>query len=90
MTRDSKEYSKQYNLQELLLIQFSNDQLKFLGHTINEDGITADPAKVQAVLDLPPPSNVSQMRQFVGMINQLAKFVSNCAHVIHPLTELCT
>ena len=28
------------------------------------------------------------MRQFVGMINQLAKFVPNCAHVIRPLTEL--
>ena len=28
------------------------------------------------------------MRQLVGMINQLAKFVPNCAHVIRPLTEL--
>ena len=28
------------------------------------------------------------MCQFVGMINQLAKFVPNCAQVIRPLTEL--
>ena len=59
--------------------EFSRDQLKFLGHIINKDG---DPAKIQAILNLPPPSNIPQMRQFVGMINQLAKFVPNCAHVI--------
>ena len=68
--------------------KFSKDQLKFLGHIIDKDGVRADPAKVQVVLDLPLPSNVSQMRQFVGTINQLAKFVPNCAHVIRPLTEL--
>ena len=28
------------------------------------------------------------MCQFIGMINQLAKFVPNCAHVIRSLTEL--
>ena len=68
--------------------EFSKDQLRFLGHIIDKDGVRADPAKVQAILDLPPPSNVSQMRQLVGMINQLAKFAPNCAHVIRPLTEL--
>ena len=68
--------------------EFSKDQLKFLGHIIDKDGVRGDPAKIQAVLDLPPPSNVPQMRQFVGMINQLAKFLQNCASIIHPLTEL--
>ena len=62
--------------------EFSKDQLKFLGHIINKDGVRADPAKIQAILDLPPPSNKPQTCQFVGMINQLAKFVSNCAYVI--------
>ena len=33
--------------------EFSKDQLKFLGHIIDKDGVRADPAKVQAVLDLP-------------------------------------
>ena len=28
------------------------------------------------------------MHQLVGMINQLANFAPNCAHVIRPLTEL--
>ena len=35
--------------------EFSKDQLKFLGHIINK---RADPAKIQAILDLPAPSNI--------------------------------
>jgi len=65
MIRNWKQYSKEYNLQELPSInEFSRDQLKFLGHIyiINKDGVRADPAKIQAILDLPPPSNIPQMR----------------------------
>lgn len=62
--------------------------MKFLSHIIDKEGVRVDPAKIKAILDLPPPSNVPQMRQFVGMINQLAKFLPNCANLIHPLTEL--
>ena len=57
--------------------EFSKDQLKFPDHIINKDGVRANPAKIEAVLDLPPHSNIPQMRQFVGMINRLAKFISN-------------
>ena len=39
--------------------EFSKDQLKFLGHIIDKDGVRANPAEVRAILDLPPPSNVS-------------------------------
>jgi len=57
--------------------EFSKDQIKFLGHIVDKDGVTADPAKIQAVLELSPPSNVREMRRFVGMINQLAKLIPN-------------
>ena len=68
--------------------EFSKDQIKFLGHIVDKDGVRADPAKTQAVLELPPPSNVREMLHFVGMVNQLAKFIPNCADIIRPLTEL--
>ena len=59
-----------------------------MGHIIDKEGVRTDPAKVQAILDLPPTSNVSQMCQFARVVNQLAKFVPNCAWAIRPLTEL--
>ena len=68
--------------------EFSKNQIKFLGHIVNQNGVQADPAKTLAVLELPPPSTVKAMRRFVGMVNQLSKFIPNCADVIRPLTEL--
>lgn len=64
--------------------KFFKDHLKFLSHIIDRDRVTADPVKVQAILDRPPPSNVSQMCRFAGMVNQLAKLF----HIICPLTEI--
>ena len=62
MIRNWKQYSKEYNLQELHSInEFSRDELKFQGHIINKDRVRADPAKIQTILDLPPPSNIPQM-----------------------------
>ena len=68
--------------------EFSKSELKFLGHFVNKQGVKADPAKTQAVLDMQPPKNVSEMRRFVGMTNQLSKFIPCSAEVMKPLTEL--
>ena len=48
----------------------------------------ADPAKTQAILDMQPPKNVSEMRCFIGMTNQLSKFIPCSAELMKPLTEL--
>ena len=36
--------------------QFSTDRVKFLGHVISFSGSEADPEKLQAIADLPPPA----------------------------------
>jgi hypothetical protein len=33
-------------------------EIKFLGHTISQDGISVDPEKVQEVMDWKPPTTV--------------------------------
>jgi len=66
--------------------EFSQDSLKFLGHIINKKGISADPEKVQAIKQLPPPTNISELCRVMGMINQLGKFLPNCTEVTHPMT----
>lgn len=45
--------------------------LKFLGHLIDERGIQTHPEKTSAILEMSPPSNVSDLRRFLGMVNQL-------------------
>jgi hypothetical protein len=36
-------------------------EIKFLGHTISQDGIAVDPEKVQEVMDWKPPTTVRQI-----------------------------
>ena len=34
------------------------------------------------------PKSVTELRRFLGMINQLGKFTTNIAELSHPLREL--
>jgi hypothetical protein len=40
-------------------------EIKFLGHTISQDGISVDPEKVQEVMDWKPPTTVRQIQSFL-------------------------
>jgi len=35
-----------------------------------------------------PPTTISELRHFVGMVNQLGKFTPNLAQLTQPLREL--
>ena len=35
-----------------------------------------------------PPSDITSLRRFLGMMNQIAKFVPNVAEISKPLREL--
>ena len=68
--------------------QFSVQEVKFLGQTINESGIIPDQDKVKAIIDMPEPTDVSGIRRFLGMINQLGKFTPHLAEITKPMRDL--
>ena len=53
---------------------FNTTSINFLGQQIDNSGVKADPEKIHAVQELAPPTNVSELRRFLGMANQLSKF----------------
>ncbi|KAE8276982.1 hypothetical protein D5F01_LYC25286 [Larimichthys crocea] len=55
--------------------EFSKHKIKFLGQVIEATGVSPDPDKVRAVKDMAVPSNVSEVRSFLGMTNHLGKFL---------------
>ena len=67
---------------------FSVDKLKFLGHVISREGVSADPDKTKAILQMKPPTNITELRRFMGMVKQLGKFSPNVAQISQPLREL--
>ena len=62
-----------------------NKHLKFLGQLIDADGIRADSEKASAILKMEPPTNISELRRFMGMANQLSTFSSSSR--TRPTTE---
>ncbi len=44
--------------------------------------------KTKAIRDMGVPKSVSEVRRFLGMVNQLGKFSSNIANLTQPLREL--
>ncbi len=63
-------------------------KINYLGHIIDKDGVRADPEKTKAIRDMDVPKSVSEVRRFLGMVNQLGKFSSNIANLTQPLREL--
>jgi hypothetical protein len=63
-------------------------QVKFAGFVVNEQGVQPDPVKVKAISKFPSPTNVTELRSFLGLVNQLAQFVPNVAHTTEPLRDL--
>jgi len=67
---------------------FGVTSVNFLGHVIDQSGIQADPGKTLAIREMKPPTTVSELRRFMGMVNQLGKFTPNLAQLTQPLREL--
>jgi len=52
-------------------------EISFTGHRITPDGLQPDPDKMKAIVDMEVPQNVAQLRRFMGIVNNLGRFLSN-------------
>ncbi|RVE55527.1 hypothetical protein OJAV_G00235410 [Oryzias javanicus] len=68
--------------------EFSKNKIKFLGQIIEASGVSPDPEKVKAITAMQEPSNVSEVRRFLGMANHLGKFLPHLAEKTRPLRDL--
>jgi len=68
--------------------RFFQRSVKFLGHVISHEGIGTDPDKIQAVVDWPVPTSVTETRSYVGLASYYRRFVPNFAKLAAPLHAL--
>ena len=68
--------------------EFRVSEVTFLGHKVGERGISPDPAKLAAIRDMRAPTNKSELKSFLGMVNFLSKFSPRLAELERPLREL--
>ena len=63
-------------------------EVKFLGQIIDDNGIRPDPGKIAAMQNVSEPKCVSDVHRFLGMTNQMSKFLPGLADKTQPLREL--
>ena len=62
--------------------------VKYLGHVVTPDGISPDSDKVRVVQDFPTPTNLKQLRTFLGLANYYRRFIRGFSHIARPLNAL--
>uniref|UniRef100_A0A1Q3EU21 RNA-directed DNA polymerase n=1 Tax=Culex tarsalis TaxID=7177 RepID=A0A1Q3EU21_CULTA len=67
---------------------FGKNEIRYLGHIIDSRGLRPDPAKIEAITNMPPPTDVSGVRSFLGAINYYGKFVPNMRMLRYPIDKL--
>ena len=67
---------------------FARHSVKFLGFIVSANGISADPDKLEVVNSFPVPSNVKDVRSFLGLCNYYRRFVHDFARIASPINQL--
>ncbi|XP_037929719.1 uncharacterized protein K02A2.6-like [Teleopsis dalmanni] len=68
--------------------QFFKKELTYLGYVINQNGILPSREKVKAVLDAPAPTNKSELKSYLGMVNYYNHSIPNLSAEVSSLHEL--
>lgn len=78
-----------YNIKvKISKCQFFKENVQFLGHNISNEGIQKSEEYIEKIKDFPKPTTITQLRQFLGLINFQRKFIPHCSEIIKPLSEI--
>ncbi|GJP72440.1 hypothetical protein CLOP_g3172 [Closterium sp. NIES-67] len=66
---------------------FLKQELEFLGHVVSTEGMKIDPRKIKTIQEWKPPTNLKELKSFLGFVNYVRRFIPNMAGLSAPLTD---
>ena len=67
---------------------FLQDSVRCLGHIFSEFGHTPDPNHITAITEMAPPTNQTEVRSFLGLLNYNHNHIPRYSEVVAPLNDL--
>ena len=67
---------------------FLQEKVQFLGHVIDAEGVHQSHEKVQAIVEAPSLTTVTELWSFLGMLQYYGKFPPNLSTLLHLLNNL--
>ncbi|UYV64815.1 K02A2.6-like [Cordylochernes scorpioides] len=67
---------------------FLAPSLEYLGHKIAKEGLQPLPSKVEAIQAAPSPTNLTELRAFLGLLTYYSRFIPNMSSTLAPLYNL--
>ncbi|KAF5481598.1 hypothetical protein F2P56_002238 [Juglans regia] len=66
--------------------EFWLKEVRFFGHVVSSQGVSVDPSKVEAVVNWKHPTNLHEVRSFLGLGGYYRRFVEGFSKLPGPLT----
>ena len=63
------------------------NNINYLDYLLTSEGIKTVPKKLQAILDLIPPSNIKESPRVLGLIKYYRHLWDKCSHLLTLLTD---
>jgi hypothetical protein len=68
--------------------EFWIDEVLFLGHIINKEGLAVDPKKVADILNWKAPTDARGIKSFIGMAGYYPQFIEGFSKIVKSMTAL--
>ena len=66
---------------------FFTDKVVFLGFIVSSEGVSADPQKVQAIVEWLGPKNIHEIQSFYGLASLYRQFIKGFSTIMSFITN---